>query len=255
MTRHFQTSSVLFLCVLCAGCYGRQLVREPIVVEENAGEIALIREKQRLTDERLEQLERLNAEQMEILRALRAEGSTDREEILIRIDALAEVSTESSARAGRLDGKMDRIIHKMNRVPVTPMEKAEGDSTVSFLEPKPLYDAAYLDLVRGNYQAARAGFDAYLQAFPGNALSDDALYWMGECFLAEGTPGEALRRFDRLERDYPESERIPPALLKMAECYRELGDKGEARKILTRLVDEYPSTVEAPLAREQLAAD
>ncbi|RPJ40683.1 MAG: tol-pal system protein YbgF, partial [Candidatus Latescibacterota bacterium] len=115
-----------------------------------------------------------------------------------------------------------------------------------------LFAAAYLDRIRGNYSAARAGFDAFLQAYPTSALSDDARYWIGECHLAEGNPGEAAAQFAKVEREFPDSERVPAALLKLATCRLELGEKAEARKILTRIVEEHSGAVEASLAKEKL---
>lgn len=249
--------TLLFLgtaALLGAGCYGKQLVRGPITTDENAREIAALREGLADNEERLVRIEALSEEEMEFLRTLRAEIAAGREEMLGRVGALEEALGESVDRVERMEGKIDRLRYRLGSAPAPPSPSGgEGaDTSAMVVDPKPLFDAAYLDLVRGNYRAALGGFDGYLQAYPRSALADDALYWIGECYLAEGEPAEAAERFARIEREYPDSERLPAALLKRATCFLELGDPGEARKVLTRLVDEFPGSVEAPLAKEKL---
>jgi tol-pal system protein YbgF len=252
MKRH-RASLLPFLAavLLSAGCYGRALVRGPITTEENAREIALIREDQRLAEERLARIDSIAGEQLEILRSLRAEWTVVREEDSARLRALEERFDESFDRTQRVEGKVDRLLYRSGQSPGAPATEAP-DSTAVVLDPKPLYDAAYLDLIRGNYAGARAGFEAFLQAYPVGSLSDDARYWIGECYLAEGNPEEAADSFERVERDFPDSERVPAALLKLATCRLDLGEKEEARKILTRIVEEHEDAVEASLAKEKL---
>jgi tol-pal system protein YbgF len=237
--------------VLVGGCYGRALLREPITTEENARAIAEVREQQIASEERLARLEELTNEQVELLRALRAEWSAGREDDRSRLMALDQRFAESVERVQRVEGKVDRLLYRSGQAPSSAGRPA-ADSTSVVIDPKPLYDAAYLDLIRGNYRAALVGFDAFLQAYPMSALSDDARYWMGECFLAEGDPKEAAGHFLRVERDFPDSERVPAALLKLAACYADLGDGESARKILTRIVEEHGDAVEASLAKEKL---
>lgn len=237
-----------------AGCYGSKLVRGPITTEENAREIAGVREDLVEADGRLDKLEELSKEQIELLRTIRAEFAEGRVEMLGRIAALEERLGENSDRVERVETKLDRVRYRLGTTSGEPAAAAPAaeDTSAVVIDPKPLFDAAYLDLVRGSYRAALAGFEGYLQAYPNSALSDDARYWIGECYLAEGEPGEAATHFARIEQDYPDSDRIPSALLKLATCRLELGDPGDARKILTRLIDKYPDSVEAPLAKEKL---
>ncbi|MFH1681363.1 MAG: tol-pal system protein YbgF [Candidatus Eisenbacteria bacterium] len=243
--------SLLAAAVVLAGCYGKALVRGPITTQENADAISRIREDQLDADERLARLEELTTEQVELLRELKADWTTDREESRRQLQALEERFTESADRVGRVEGKVDRLLYRSGQAP-PPSETRARDSTAVVIDPKPLYDAAYLDLIRGNYKAALAGFEAFLQAYPLGALSDDARYWIGECYLAEGNPREAASHFLRVEQEFADSERVPAALLKLATCHLELGEKQEARKVLTRIVEKHPGAVEASLAKERL---
>jgi len=243
--------SLLAAASVFAGCYGRALVRGPITTEESAESIARIREDQIESEKRLARLETLAAEQASLLRELRAGWTADREESLRRAQNLEQRIVESMDRVQRVEGKVDRLLYRSGQAP-PPEAGRPADTTAVAIDPKPLYDAAYLDLIRGNYRAARAGFEAFLEAYPASALSDDASYWIGECFLAEGDPREAANHFQRVARDFPDSERVAAALLKLATCYLDLGEKQEARKVLTRIIEEHPNAVEASLAKERL---
>ena len=244
---------VLGLLIGLTGCYGTKLVRGPVTTDENAREIEKVRVDQAKAEERLVRLEGLSEEQIQLLRELRAGFAAGQDEMMARLGALEGRFDESDNRVERVEGKIDRVRYRLGRAPA-PEESEAGDTSAStvVIDPKPLFDAAYLDLIRGNYRVALDGFEAYLEAYPMSVLSDDARYWIGECYFAEGEPEEAAEHFRRVERDHLDSERTPAALLKLAACYSELGDAGEARKILTRIVDEFGGSVEAPLAKEKL---
>src|SRR5258708_4566094 len=51
-------------------------------------------------------------------------------------------------------------------------------------DPK-IYDAAYNDFLKGNYDLSMRGFQEYLANFPNTDLSDNATYWIGECYYRQ----------------------------------------------------------------------
>lgn len=245
-------SSLLFPLLL-SGCYARQWVREPIVVEENAEAIADVIARQDELDAKLSRIEANVGDQLNMIREMRAGQVQYEEEIRTTLLAMRELFTDSRGQIEDVAGRIDRVLRRQTE---RARETApEGDTTAvaaAAIDPQPLYNAAYLDLIRGNYATALLGFESFLAAYPAGALADDARYWVGECYFAEGNPEEAIVQFERLEDDFPDSERLPPSLLKLGSCYRELGRGDEARKVLTRLLEEYPRSVEAPLAEEMM---
>jgi tol-pal system protein YbgF len=118
--------------------------------------------------------------------------------------------------------------------------------------PEELYRSAYEDYMRGNYDLARDGFSEYHRRWPNTELSDNAVYWIGECYAAQEMPQEALDSFTKVLEDYPTSDKAAAAQLKKGLIYLKMGDQGQGVVNLQYVVYEHPGTREADLAREQL---
>ena len=118
--------------------------------------------------------------------------------------------------------------------------------------PDELYRSAYEDYMRGNYDLAADGFGEYLRRWPNTELSDNALYWIGECYDAKEEPNRALEMFSKVLEDYPTSDKAAAAQLKKGLIYLKMGDQGQGVVNLQYVVYEHPGTREADLAREQL---
>ena len=118
--------------------------------------------------------------------------------------------------------------------------------------PDELYRSAYEDYMRGNYDLAAEGFAEYMRRWPNTELTDNALYWIGECYDAQEKPQEALDTFTRVLEDYPTSDKAAAAQLKKGLIYLKMGDQGQGVVNLQYVVYEHPGTREADLAREQL---
>jgi tol-pal system protein YbgF len=118
--------------------------------------------------------------------------------------------------------------------------------------PDELYRSAYEDYMRGNYDLAADGFAEYMRRWPETELTDNALYWIGECYDAQEKPQEALDTFTKVLEDYPTSDKAAAAQLKKGLIYLKMGDQGQGVVNLQYVVYEHPGTREADLAREQL---
>jgi tol-pal system protein YbgF len=118
--------------------------------------------------------------------------------------------------------------------------------------PDELYRSAYEDYMRGNYDLAADGFAEYRRRWPSTELTDNALYWIGECYDAQEKPQEALDTFTKVLEDYPTSDKAAAAQLKKGLIYLKMGDQGQGVVNLQYVVYEHPGTREADLAREQL---
>lgn len=107
------------------------------------------------------------------------------------------------------------------------------------------YTAA-LGLVRGKqYKAAAAALDKFATAHPKSALSDNAVYWAGECQYALGHYPEAAERFRALVRRYPDGNKVPDALLKLGMSLERMGQSADARATFARLSQNYPDAAAA----------
>ncbi len=122
------------------------------------------------------------------------------------------------------------------------------------ISPADLFAQATADYQRGRYDLARQGFEDYAEKFPRTDLSDDALYWAGECWSAQKKPQEAIAAYDKLFRTYPQSDKAPAAHLKKGLAHLDLGEKAQAMVELNYVVNQFPGSDEAKSARQRLKA-
>lgn len=215
------------------------------------------------------------------------EGSNMRiERDLIRIDSLAIASSENSrmARADvatsledfRTDVQtmretIDDLRRSVDRRPpqVVYQTLPTTDSTGSTArpgapeaDPAKMYENAFLDVRKGNYELAIGQFRDLLTYYGESEYAPDAHYWIGECFYSMTGTGaadegrhyydSAVVEFTHLTDNFPQSGRLPAALYKLGRCYEELGDARRAKRMYERVVEEHPKSLEAKPARSRL---
>ncbi len=115
------------------------------------------------------------------------------------------------------------------------------------------YETAYRDLQRENYQLALINFRAFLDEYPATRLSDNAQYWIGEVYYAQGQFTQAAEEFRKVVDDYAGQDKVPAAYYKIALCFINLRDKVTAKRYLDYLVERFPDTREAQLAEQKRA--
>ena len=140
---------------------------------------------------------------------------------------------------------------------VAPMSEVNvpappATSTQLTANPMELYQSAYRDYQRGNFDLSIAGFSDFIKQNPGSDLADNAAYWIGECLFSQKKYQDAIAQFDSVVTKYPRSDKVPGALLKKGYAYIALGEKAQGIVQLQYVVHEHPSSQEASLARLKL---
>jgi tol-pal system protein YbgF len=120
------------------------------------------------------------------------------------------------------------------------------------LSPQKVYNTAYSDYLKGNFDLATDGFKIYRDNFPDSPLADNALYWIGECFFSQRKFSEAIDEFNNLILDYPQGDKIAAAYLKKGLSLAELRRKDEALVVFKLLISKYPLEEEARIAQEKI---
>jgi tol-pal system protein YbgF len=120
------------------------------------------------------------------------------------------------------------------------------------LSPQEVYNMAYADYLKGNFDLATDGFKIYRDNFPDSPLADNALYWIGECFFSQRKFNEAIDEFNNLILNYPQGDKIAAAYLKKGLSLAELRRKDEALVVFKLLVSKYPLEEEARIAQEKI---
>lgn len=114
------------------------------------------------------------------------------------------------------------------------------------------YEAAFRDVTSGHYVDASRGFRDYIEKYPVNTLTPNALYWLGESYYATTDYPVALQAFQHLLQQFPQSEKAPAALLKLGYTQQALKQQADAVATLKSVVARYPGTRVAELAKERL---
>lgn len=162
------------------------------------------------------------------------------------------LSAQINDLSQRLTGVAQRVDEIKYQAPETAGVDSSDTVAVADAQIRELYDQAYYDLTRGNYELAQSGFAEYLRLYPDTELADNALYWLGEADYVQHNYTEALEKFLRVEERYPQGNKVPAALFKVGLCQVALKRQDEAKQIFQRLIQNYPGTPEASQAKERL---
>jgi len=133
-------------------------------------------------------------------------------------------------------------------------EEEKPETSPVSLSPQEVYNMALSDYRNGNFQLAVDGFKMYINQFPGSPFTDNAQYWIGECFFSQGKFEEAIEEFNNLILNYPNGDKIPGAYLKKGICFIELGKREEALTVFKLLINKYPLSEETKIAQQKMRA-
>lgn len=185
-------------------------------------------------------------------------------EVKARLDDLARQIQELQARLADTNYRLADLSQQLAATneelkssrsrPASTRPLPEGDNGDSGqpTDPQALYQSAYNDYLRGNYDLAIVTFRQYLDLFPDTDLADNASYWIGECYFNKGEYNHAVREFETLVERYPRSDKRASALLKSGYAFLELNDRSQGLDRLRRVVREFPLSDEANLSAQRI---
>jgi tol-pal system protein YbgF len=154
-------------------------------------------------------------------------------------------------------GKIEQMPRLRQTEPATPVGDTVNDTIpkpVTEVDPAVIFNSAYRSLLAGNQQIAVLGFSEYITSFPNTDLTDDAQFWLGECYYQMDPPryDQAKGEFQKVLSNYPNSDRKASATFKLARCNEELKETDAAIRLYREIIDNYPQSAEANRARVQL---
>jgi outer membrane protein assembly factor BamD len=112
----------------------------------------------------------------------------------------------------------------------------------------------------GEYIQAIQEFQSILLQYPGNAIADDAQYYLAESHFRKEEYILAAYEYSRLIKDMPASEYVPQAQYMLAESYFELSPKYPLDQRYTKkaveefqaFIDFFPTNTKVPDAEEKI---
>ncbi len=122
------------------------------------------------------------------------------------------------------------------------------------------YEAALKQIRSGDRKAGIAAMEAFARSHPHTELTDNAYFWIGQGYYAEGDYKKAAFRFEDVLIRFPDSDKAPGALLKEGLSFLALARQGspdasidDARLALEQVIHDYPDSREAGVAKKELA--
>jgi tol-pal system protein YbgF len=202
---------------------------------------------------RLTALERKTDATREAVQASRASTDTRLLDISQRLDILEGKLEASGVRFSQLAQKVENVRSKITSADSARAAAGVPRDSTGRPDPEALYQSAYSDVAAGRYNLAREAFQDYLKYYPDTEVSDNAQYWIGECYYATGDFAGAIPEFEKVVKDFPKGDKVPPAMLKIGLSYSRLKNSTEATRYYRMIVQKYPKSPEAGRARELLS--
>ncbi|HPQ42021.1 MAG TPA: tol-pal system protein YbgF [bacterium] len=219
----------------------------------------------------MDRLGRMETMQQTDLSESKAEFESMKREIGIireRLDAISKAQADLMTAMDRQNELIQNTIEMMKYAPSVQTQEAKPADPARYSLPEPsesipgdepdqrpevVYQTAYNDYIKRNYDLAILEFQNFLAAFQDSDLADNAQYWIGECYYSQQRYGEALAEFNKVIEKYPDGDKYIPALLKKGLCMIESGNAAGGRRVLEQLISDYPYSNEARIAQDRLA--
>lgn len=114
-------------------------------------------------------------------------------------------------------------------------------------DPGDLYRKGFYLYQTRKYDAARKIFQQYLDTYA-DSLSDNAQYWIGECYYMEQMYEPSLAAFEAILSKFRDSNKRSDTLLKIGLCHHHLNNFKKARTNWQLLINRYPKSRAAGFA-------
>ena len=115
-----------------------------------------------------------------------------------------------------------------------------------------LYAEAFANFQKSSYHKAILQFNVFVERYPDHALTDNAFYWMGECWYGLRNYPRAISAYETVLERFPKGNKAPDALLKKAFSLQRSGKPREALAALHDLIQRYPRTPSAAKAQDKV---
>lgn len=253
MRRRTLFTALAAACVLASGCVSTTDVQ---TIDTKVSELqrqAMQLETQAVTKAELNDVQTtLSAQSQNLLKA-QADARADLVSLASQVEELKGKLESTNLRLGEVSQQLAATLQELRARPLAPPEDAAAAAPAPPADdPKALYEAAYNDYLRGNYETALQAFQEYLATFPDTDLADNAVYWIGESHYRQRRYRQAIEQFDRVIQRYPKSDKVASAWLKRGYSHLELGERQQGVLNLRHVAREFPAGDEANLARQRL---
>jgi tol-pal system protein YbgF len=132
-----------------------------------------------------------------------------------------------------------------------------GTETASLNNPTDLYQAGYSHMLAGDYQLAEQVFRDFVDIYPGDAQTPNAMFWLGEAQFSQGSYNDAAQTFLDAHKQFPQAEKGADTMLKLGMSLSALDKREPACSTYRQVLANYPGASQAvrtKVQQEQLKA-
>lgn len=224
-------------------------------LDEMALQMNVLEQQNRAIEDKLIEMDSLNVTLLEALRTFKARTEFAEKAGDARLDEISSKVNDVLDRMERMQQSIAALQQGLVRSPVADTTGADSlaDTTaVIITDAKRLYNQAFKDMASGNFELGILGFSEYIKTFPNTDLTDDAQFWIGECYYRQQNYEAALEEYSKIEKGYAESDKLSMALYKLGRCYEETGNRTTAKSYYQKTVNQFPESTSAELSRQKL---
>ena len=129
--------------------------------------------------------------------------------------------------------------------------------TAALNNPADLYQAGYSHMLAGDYQLAEQVFRDFVDIYPGDAQTPNAMFWLGEAQFSQGRYNDAAQTFLDAHKQFPQAEKGADTMLKLGMSLAALDKREPACATYRQVLSNYPGAtpaVRSKVQQEQLKA-
>ncbi len=252
----------LILLILTIGCASqKRFVTYQTELDSLRRELKFLKDQNSQLRRELDELKKPVSNQELVIRQNKADLAAQVEEISQQLE---EVQNQLQDTNDRVTALLQSSRTFTSNVPATGDTLSAADTLItnpsastqpySVDHSRELYNTAHRDVLRGNFQLALEGFRQFMQQFPNSDLADNAQYWIGEVYYAQGRHSNAIEEFEKVIKWYRNGDKVPAALLKIGYSYISIDETEQGKLYLEEVITEYPDTQEANLAKGRLTS-
>lgn len=207
----------------------------------------VIVQKQGEMEKRLESLAKTGGLQAQQISDLSAELSLLQESRRQDREDLEQIKGNLKALRVELAEREVPPARNVSRIEVVNREAGDREAG-----PPADYVKAFGLFSANDYGPAIEAFEAFIRSNPDSEYAGNARYWIGECHFARGNYEPARAAYQAVIDGYPASSKIPDAMLKAGFSLLNMNDQVRGITILNELIRQHPDSPAAASARERL---
>ena len=195
-----------------------------------------------------------------ILVTLLIQGCASKKEVnLLRrnVNSLQMEVLNLKEKNKQLENEIIMLTDKVKNIERFERKKEESkqqnkENSYPKLSPEEIYYKGLELYKKQQYNDAIKYFEEYLSNNPGTDLSDNAQFWIGECYYQLKEYDRALDSFKFVIENFPNGNKVPDSLYKIGKIYEIKKNYKKARAYFKKVVIKYPNSYVARYAKKYL---